>query len=88
MSSTLTSVALKELRRAAPSVSLAHLELAEFDDFVFLLCDLWDLDADSIRVYWVSNLFAAGREGLGKKVRILFKGGKASHQYPPHFKYL
>ena len=69
MSSTLTSTALKELRRAAPSVSLARLELAEFDDFVFLLCDLWGLNADRVRVHWVSNLFAAGREGLGKKVR-------------------
>ena len=69
MSSTLTSVALRELRKTAPSVSLAHLELAEFDDVVFLLCELWTLDADSVRVYWVSNLFAAGRDGLGKKVK-------------------
>ena len=68
MSSTLTSVALKELRKATPSVSLAHLELAEFDDFVFLLSNLWGLDTDTIRVHWVANLFAAGKEGLGKKV--------------------
>ena len=69
MSSTFTSMALKELRTATPSVSLARLELAEFDDFVFLLCDLWGLNADRVRVHWVSSLFAAGREGLGKKVR-------------------
>jgi hypothetical protein len=68
MSSTLTSAALRELRMATPSVSLARLELAEFDDFVFLLCDLWGLNADGVRVHWVSNLFAAGRDGLGKKV--------------------
>ena len=82
MSSTFTSVALKELRRMAPSVSLTHLELAELDDFVFLLSDLWSLDTDGIRVHWVSNLFAAGRDGHGKKVRDLFKKSKVVHQKP------
>ena len=68
ISPTWTSVALKELRKTMPSASLSHLELAELDNFVFLLADLWDLDADGIRKYWVSNLFAAGKEAYGKAV--------------------
>ena len=68
MSSTVTSVALKDLRKTSTSFSLAPLELAELDDFVFLLCDLWKVDADTIKSYWVSNLFAAGKEALGNKV--------------------
>ena len=61
-------MALKELRKATPSVSLTQLELADLDDFVFLLSDLWCVDADSVRHYWVSNLFAAGRDAYGRKV--------------------
>ena len=68
MSSTRTSVALKNLRMAAPSVSLAHLELADLEDFVFLLCDLWGVASETVKVYWLSNLFAAGKEATGKKV--------------------
>ena len=68
MSTMLTSHALKQLRQSQPSISLSHLELAELDDFVFLLADLWHLDQDAIRFHWLANLFAAGREAHGKKV--------------------
>ena len=70
MTSTWTSVALKELRIITPSISLTHLELTDLDDFVFLLGELWGLDVDSIRLHWVSNLFGAGKEAYGKKVNL------------------
>lgn len=69
VSAILTSDALKELRTSRPSLSLSHLELAELDDHVFLLVDLWQLDADSVRMHWISSLFAASKEAHGKKVR-------------------
>ena len=67
VSSTCTSVALKELR-ITPSIALTHLELADLDDFIFLLGDLWGLDVDHIRLHWVSNLFRAGKKDYAKKV--------------------
>ena len=44
------------------------LDVMEFQDFIFLLGQLWKMDLDKIKNHWVCNLFAAGVIEQGKKV--------------------
>ena len=43
-------------------------DITEFQDFIFVLSQLWKLDLDVIKSYWVCNLFAGGLIDLGKRV--------------------
>ena len=39
-----------------------------FSDLVFSLSVLWELKADTVKISWVADLFAAGKHGRGKEV--------------------
>lgn len=47
-----------------------HVELTEFQDFVFLLGKLWKVDLDHVKSHWVCNMFAGGLVDQGKGVSI------------------
>ena len=66
MSPTVSSEAVKKHQVKSPTVP--HLEAVEFSDFIFHLSDIWTLNTDGIKQYWVSNLFAAGLGDHGKEV--------------------
>ena len=51
--------------------STHQVDIAEYQEFVFLLCRLWKISLDHIVTHWVANLFAVGLFDLGKKVESL-----------------
>lgn len=50
------------------STQVTRFDIKNFDDFVFILGQLWNLDLDQIKSHWTSNLFAGGMTDHGKKV--------------------
>ena len=46
-------------------------DFRDYNDAVFGLAALWDLDVDMVKTHWVANLFAAGKDELGKQVVII-----------------
>ena len=45
-------------------------EVTEYQDFVFLLGQLWKVNMDQLKAHWVCNLYAIGSSDQGKKVSI------------------
>lgn len=53
------------------STQVTRFDIKDFDDFVFMLGQLWNLDVDQIKSHWTSNLFAGGMTDHGKSVSII-----------------
>ena len=56
---------------AASDVQDTTFDLRHFQDFVFELGKLWNLNLDQIKNYWTCNLFAGGRIDHGKRVNAV-----------------
>ena len=58
---------------SSSSSSSSSVEVVEFEDFVFLLAELWRVDVDGVRKHWTACFFAAG---LGERGREVCDGGR------------
>ncbi len=52
------------------STQATRLDVKNFQDFVFTLGQLWNLDLDAIKNHWACNLLAGGMVDHGKNVSI------------------
>ena len=60
----------------SPSSS-SSVEVVEFEDYVFLLAELWRVDVDGVRKHWTACFFAAG---LGERGREVCDGGEGRRE--------